>query len=205
MSDSSTGGPLLPEATPAPLEGEALLVFIQNFVVGITGLPGELVRPRWQAEPPVLPTQGDAWAAIGIASRISDAWPYVGHITDAQHPQGSDRLQRHEDLAVLCSFYDLGSTGRADEYASLLRDGLAIAQNREVLSRNGMGLIECGDMVTIPSLVKVRWLYRVDLPFGIRRNIVRDYPVLNIKEADITLKSQEGNSPVVTTEIIVNS
>lgn len=207
MTDSATGGPLLPAKPPAPtpLEGKALLQFLQSFVVGLTGLKGDMVRPRWQAEAPTLPTIGDAWAAIGVGTRKADAWPYVKHITDAAHPSGADQLQRHEELAVLCSFYDSGVSGLADFYASLLRDGLAIAQNREILQKAGMGLIAVEDMLPVPSLVKVQWLYRVDLPFGIRRAIVREYSVLNIEEVDVTIKAQFENLPVITRPLSIKS
>lgn len=203
--DSSTGGALLPNPPPAPtpLEGKALLQFIQAYVVGLTGLPGNMVRPRWQAEAPTLPTQGDVWAAVGIASRPADTWPFVGHVTDVASPEGADQLQRHEELKILASFYDMGVDGTADYYASLLRDGLAIAQNREVLSINGMGLGDVGDLISLPSQIKVRWLYRVDLDFSIRRNIVRRYPVLNIIEADVTVIGEEAQGPPIRVPLII--
>lgn len=196
---SATGGPLLPNPSPAPapLEGKALLTFLQNFVVGITGMPGAMVRPRWQSEPPNIPQDGNAWAAIGIMRRPSDDWPFIGHVTNTANPQGADQLQRHESLYLLASFYDDGVSGMADFYASLLRDGLAIDQNREILQTNGMGLIDCEEMLSVPSLIKVRWLYRVDLPFGIRRAIVREYPVLNVEEGVATVVAQESTSPII--------
>ena len=194
MTDSSTGGFLSPSASPAPLQGDGLNTFVQPIIVGLTGLPGALVRPAFQAEPPDIPDGGTAWAAFRYTSRKSDTYPYVGHNAD-----GSDTLRRHEIIDVLVSFYDLGSLGLADQYAALLRDGLAIAQNREPLTRAGMGFIGCGDLTAVPVILKQRWLYRVDLPFSIRREIVRVYPVLNLLTATATVTTDSGNSESIAT------
>lgn len=200
-NDSSTGGPLAPAAAPAPtpLEGQALLTFIQNWIVGIIGLPGDMVRPRWQPEPGNIPDAGDCWAAIGITRRPSDTYPYVAFVDDANPP--TYQMQRHEDLETLCSFYDLGSTGQADMYAALLRDGTAIPQNREPLRAGGFAFVSCGDITPVPSLLKSRWLYRVDLPLTLRREIDRNYPVLPVVEGDATLYANDGQNTLTRTII----
>src|ERR1039458_4174886 len=122
-----------------------------------------MVRPRWQPEPPDIPTAGEAWAALGVTSRPSDEYPYIKHDGAAEGGLGNDQMQRHETLTILTSFYDLGSTGLADYYAALFRDGMFIPQNREVLLLNGMGLVRTGELLTVPSLFKLRWMYQVDL------------------------------------------
>lgn len=198
---SATGGYLTPSAAPAPLEGQALNDFIQQWVVGITGLDGTMVRPRWQAEPPNIPTAGVAWAAIGITSRPSDTYPYVKHDPTGL---GSDELQRHETLNVLVSFYDLGTNGLADQYAALLHDGTAIPQNSEALGAADMKFIACGEPVTVPSLLKQRWLYRVDLPVELRRQITRIYAVENLLSAQGTLTANDAGNGVVTRDIGVS-
>jgi hypothetical protein len=190
--DSSTGGFLQPAAAPAPLEGQQLLDYIQEWFVNICGLPGNMVRPRWQAEPPDITQAGNCWMAFGITNRPSDQYPYVYHIPGGN---GSDNLQRHEQLEILTSFYDTGSTGLADQYAALLRDGTAIAQNREYLTNQGMNLVRAGNLLTVPSLLKLRWLYRVDLEIVIRRQIDRVYPVLNIESAEGDVYTDVGYPP----------
>ena len=177
---SSLGGYLLPAATPAPLEGQALLRFLQQVVVNITGLPGSMVRPRWQTAPADIPTAGVVWCAVGVMSRSSDTFPYVD---DSQvGPTGNGGVvKRHETLEVLCSFYDLGYSGQADNYAELLRDGLMIAQNREVFFLNSFGLIETTELMAVPALVKDRWLYRVDFKMRLRRRVDRSYNVQSIE------------------------
>lgn len=187
MNTSATGGYLLPDVPSPPLEGKALLQFLQAVVVGITGMDGTLVRPRWQAEPPNIPAADVAWCSFGIMGRSADTFPYVKHFGEDDINGGYDYLMRHEQLELLTSFYDLGVSGEADYYASILRDGLAIAQNREALYLGGFVLAYTGDLTPVPTLLKERWLYRIDFPFTLRRQIDRKYSVLNILSFQGTL------------------
>jgi hypothetical protein len=181
MSDSAVGGYLL--ASTTGLEGQDLQRFLQQWLVGMTGLDPTLVRPRWQPEPPNIPVETVAWLAFGIGNTSADVFPYVVHDPDLNDGQGGDRLQRHEEFDMLCSAYDLGSTGQADAVMSLLRDGTAISQNRDYLRSAGIALIEAGDMLSVPSLLMERWNYRVDMTLRLRRQIDREYPVFHILSA----------------------
>lgn len=187
---SATGGALLPAAAPAPLEGQALDRFLQQWVVGILGVDGSLVRPRWQAEPSNIPTEFTAWVAMGVTRRPSDTYPYVKHSSDGDH------LQRHEDLHILFSFYDTGVDGKADTLGALLRDGLSIPQNLELLTENNMGFVSCGEQVPAPVLLNERWLYRFDMEVVVRREVERIYPVGDIESASGTILRDDGAPPV---------
>lgn len=197
---SATGGFLQPGPVPAPLEGRALLRFFQQIIVGITGLNGTLVRPFFQTEPPDVPDAGDAWAAFKITRRPADEFAFVGRLPYGVE-DGNDHLQRHEELLILTTFYDTGSTGvsdndqLADYYCALLRDGLSIAQNREPLFLAGMGLAKVGEPVTVPAILKQRWQYRVDFEFSVRRQIDRVYPVETITSAQGTIYYDNGLPP----------
>lgn len=197
---SASGGYLLPASIPAPLEGQALLRFFQQIVVGVTNLDGTLVRPYWQTEPPDIPDEGEAWAAFKITRRPADEYPFVGRIP-SQPEDGADHLQRHEELDILATFYDTGSTGLdnsgglADYYASVLRDGLAVPQNRETLFLVGMGIAKIGTVVTVPIIFKKRWQNRVDFDFSVRRQIDRTYPVQTIKSAFGFIYTDTGLPP----------
>jgi hypothetical protein len=190
-NDSSTGGYLAPAVSPAPLEGAALLQFFQQIIVGVTGLPGDLVRPYWQTEPPNVPPAGTAWCAFRVDAQPSDEYPFVFRTS----ANDGDHLQRHETLNMLATFYDLGSGGEADANASLLRDGLAIAQNREVLVNAGMGLVRAGSLTTVPVILKLRWNYRVDLELVFRRQIDRVYPVDSLVGSEGTVNTDTGLPP----------
>ena len=199
-NSSASGGYLVPAASPAPLEDQALLRFFQQMVVGITGLPGNMVRPYWQAEPPDVPNAGVAWAAFKITKRPNDEYPFVGR-NPYGADDGADHLQRHELLEILTSFYDTGVTGvsnsggSADYYSALFRDGLAIAQNREPLFNIGYGLVRMGEPVTVPVIFKLRWQNRVDLEWAVRREIDRSYPVETLVAAQGDLYTDGGLPP----------
>jgi hypothetical protein len=163
---------------PMPvLEGQRLEDYIQQFIAGVSGLDGTMVRPRWQPEPPNIPDYGVNWAACGIVRhRPIGVYPAIIH-----HPDGDgyDEMQRHEELDILVSFYG----ANANEYANNLHNGLMIAQNYTVLSLVSMALVEISEGTHNPELIKERWWDRVDKPVILRRLIQRTYPVLNLLSA----------------------
>jgi hypothetical protein len=149
---------------------------VQQLVAAVTGLPGNLVRPAFQSEPPGIVDNATAWAAVQCMTRPGDTFPQI------TYDGANSVLHRHEQIDVLASFYDLGTNGQADYYAALLRDGLAIPVNTEILTLNGMGLISCGDLTAVPTLLKQLWNYRVDCPFSLRREAIRSYATPSIQK-----------------------
>lgn len=183
---SATGGFLSPLSTLPPLiEGQALNRFLQPALVALTGLPATLVIPGNQAEPPNPPTAGNAWCCFFYERLDSDIFPYIGHEIDS-FGNGYDQLQRHEQWSVKCDFYDLGTNGLASFYTALLRDNLAIPQNREFLFPQNFNLKSVGNIEIIPVVFKQRWQYRERLTWFLKRNMVRNYPVLNINSGQFS-------------------
>lgn len=175
---SATGGYLVPAA--APLSDDALNDFMQAIIVGITALPGAMVRARWQAEPPNIPGHNEDWAAVGITSSRPDTYGYEGDYSASHIPTAS-----HETFDLACSFYG----PNAQRSATLLREGLRIGQNREALLLAGMGLVSSTDPQRTPQLLKEKWWNRFDLTVTIKREIRLSYPVLNILSAAGTISS----------------
>lgn len=194
MTDSSTGGVLVPAVAPAPLEGQTFDRFLQQVIAGILAIDSKLVRPRWQAEPPNMPPSGTNWVAIGVTLYRGDAFAAVVHSAASN---GSDTVFRQEEVEVLTSFYGPD----AANYASLLREGLSIAQNREVLGASDVALVDVGDIIPAPSLFNERWQFRVDMTVYLRRAIRRTYPVLNLLSAEGSLTTD--TDPPLTEPIVV--
>lgn len=177
---SATGGYLQPGTTPTPLEGQSLEDFLQQVFSGIVGLSGDLVRPRWQQQPPNLPDISTDWMAYGITRHVPEAFAYDEHDGSGL---GTDYTARHEVLELLLSFYG----PNADANAALLSDGFQVPQNREAMQLVGMGLVATGDIRLAPEMLKNQWLRRVDMEVTLRRQIRRSYPVLSLVAAQGTI------------------
>lgn len=194
MNTSATGGYLLPYNVPAPLEGQDLFRFLQQIFVGITGMPGTAFFPRWQF-PDVVNLPTTVWAAFGIVKRSNPKFSYQRHVPQSGSDPEHDEFQTHETLEILVSFYS--PDGTADYYAALLRDGLYIPQNLAILNTQNASLVDTGDLRTVPSLVKERWLYRVDLPVRIRRQIVRWYAIQDLVAASVTVNNESFTTTIL--------
>lgn len=160
-------------ATYNPPEGDAFIDILQPAVIGIVGLAGKFVRPLWQIDPPILPGPAVDWCAIGMRNFKPDSDAVVT-------TSGEDGLlQRNESGELLASFY--GPTGERN--CGLLRDGLQIPFNREVLRGQGITIQAEGDTLHVPELIDDRWYDRHDITFTIGREIRRAYRILSFISA----------------------
>lgn len=184
-NSSATGGYLTPDATPSPIEDAALDAAFQKAIVGITALPGNMVRPRWQEKPPKQPEPSVNWCAFGVTSQIPDAGPHIQHVSA---DPGNDTLRRHEEIDVLATFYG----PLAKQYAAILRDGFGIPQNIEELKASGIAFIDAGDIRPVPELVNQQWIRRADIQLRFRRAVTRSYAIRNILAADAHLFDDTG-------------
>ena len=176
---SATGGPLAP--TGAPASDDALDDVLQALVVGIVGLPGDLVRPRFQAKPPRQPEPEIDWCAIGVVNTESDAGPAIVH-DPAGGPDGHGQtnLSRHAEIDVLVSFYGPHSCGNAE----ILRDGLTIAQNLENVL---LKFINSGTIRRVPDQVNAGWVSRHDMVLKFRQKTERSYQIMNFVETPFSV------------------
>lgn len=216
-NDSSTGGALSPigpvqlvgsgpvqlvgsgpvtlygAGAPPPLEDDALDDFFQALVVSLIGIPGQFVRPRFQQDPPALPPVGTNWAAVGVSpDRHAD---FAGAFVHEDVGEGQDRLIRHETFSVLASFYGPNAGGNA----ALLRDSLAVPQNREVLFLAQMALADVSQLTRAPSLEKNKWLNRWDVTLTIRRAVERTFAVLSLESVGVTITAETSAGTLTST------
>lgn len=190
-NDSSTGGYLLPADALAPEEDAELDALFQDAVRNITGLPGSLVRPRWQENPPKQPEPGVDWCAIGVMVQEPDAGPALIQEGDGS---GATRSERHEEIEVLATFYG----PHRSAFAGKLRDGIGIPQNMEALQTSAIGFVGCGPIRAAPERVNQQWIRRSDMLLRFRRKATRRYEVRNIAAADIHLFDDTHIDEVIT-------
>lgn len=185
---SATGGVLLPASNPA--DDDALDTIIQANVSQLTGLAGANVRPRWQASVPKQPDPTVDWCAIGVltAEPDADAWMAL----DPANPLQS-LYYRHESIEYLASFYGPNSK----KNSALLRDGLEIDQNREILAANAIAFVACGTLRAVPEFVNQQWIKRTDMTIDFRRKVTRTYQVLSLLYGSVVLTTDSGISATI--------
>lgn len=193
-NDSTAAGYLTPPAGPVGTQDNAFEDFLHDVFAGLLGMTGDLIRPRWQLEPANMPdfSTGD-WMSFGIMDINPDQYAYVNHIPDSN---GSDEIQLNEDVTVLISTYG----PNAMKNLKLIRLGLQVDQNREVLRTNQVGLTSFSRMRAAPSLVNDRYLHRWDMEMFLRRLDRATYTVENLVSVSETLNLQ-GSVNLITTSL----
>lgn len=187
MADSSTGGYLQPQAAQPP-EDDALANQLQSAIVGITGLDGTLVRPRWQLVPPKQPEPGTNWASVGVEWADPDDSPSIQHYPNMNGGLGADVYVMHESLNILASFY--GPNGQG--FASIFRDGLRMPQNMEQLRLQNLSIIDTSEIRATSELINQQWVRRYDIPIRMRRKVQRQYSILNLLSGQYTIKGADS-------------
>lgn len=197
MNNSSTGGPLVPTSA-APAYDDAFDGLLHDLIVGVVGLPGDMVRPRWQPVTPKQPEPTVDWCAIGVMdSRPLSITANTRHDPAANAGLGGDNQTTWEWVNVLASFYGPHAQGNA----ALFHDGLRVDQNREALFLAGVSLQTIGHRRNASSIysqqVAVR---RIDAEVEFTRAIHRSYAVYNLVQAPIALTYQAGGGNRKVTE-----
>lgn len=186
-TDSSVAGYLLPVA-PHPVYSSLLDRVLHDVIAGATGIAApDLVRPRWQPEPPPIPQYTVNWVAFGVTRVERDVFAHT------QHVEETDVLTRTELLTVLCSFYGPA----AQDNASRLEDCLEIGQNRDALAAANTAMVSCGATTTVPVQLHNIWTMRVDMPVTLRRLVTRTFPVRSLASpSGGVLDNEEYTTPI---------
>lgn len=171
MSSSATGGYISPSGVV--LYDQQLEDIFQAFIVGVSGLPSDMVRPRWQKVPPPMPDVGVDWVAFAVKVVKPENSPAFMQDTD------STTAIRHEELDLFFSFY--GNNGQS--FANILKDGLAIPQNIAQLRTQKIKYVECGEITSAPDFLNNQYVHRYDLVATFRRQTERTYEVLTFTSA----------------------
>jgi hypothetical protein len=191
-NDSTTGGYIV-DVPPPPATVEDLQSALQQAVAGLAGLPGSLVRPRWQPVPPAQPPVDVTWVSIGVTMVEADEYPYLLHVggvtlAGATAP-GYTIMQRHQTITVVTTFYG----PQADALAAQVRDAFYVPQNYENLFPVGLKLRTIHDLQRAPELMNQQYVDRADLRMEFRAMIERVYPIRDLDGADFTINTDQGS------------
>jgi len=176
MADSTKDG-YVPASGVVPSD-QSLEDIFQGLIADITSLPGQMVRPRWQDEPPPVPGIKENWCAFGIKATRSDDGPYF-----KQNNENMDNI-RHESIELLLSFY--GPQGQ--HFANLFKDGLAIPQNIAQIRAHKIKFTGCGEVITAPDFLNNQYVHRYDLSATFNRKVERSYAVKTFLDYEIKTK-----------------
>jgi hypothetical protein len=188
MSGTSTkAGYLTPTVAggQAPYDQE-LEDIIHDIIMGITSLPPQYIRPFFQDEPPVQPPAYVDWIAFNITTYPITQYPQIEQLGS---PPG-DTLSMHEDIKVLTSSYG-PNAGRT---MAILRAGLYIAQNRDMIKAALLNFVDTAPPLRIPDLVNVQFINRIDMTINLRRKTSNTYAVQPLDQ------TQLANNPIISIE-----
>jgi hypothetical protein len=196
-ANSSTVGYIKPQTpNPPPFGKLSFEQFLQTVFVGVSGLPGDLVRPKWQVNPPAQPDILVDWLAIGLAEDDADTFTYSG-VDD----NGNNQFMRMEALAVQCTFYGPNSL----DYMRIVRDGLQLGQNREALQKALMDFVNTSKGMRVPDLVNERWVNRWEMTAYFRRQDMRVYPILDFVSGSGSVIINNPGKGTITESVSIDS
>lgn len=187
-ASSAERGFLWPRFIALPTEGQDLDDFMQQYVAGISGIDVDLVRSRFQDEPPNYPATA-TWAATGVVENEPvPGWAYIEH--QGANSTGRDYVQEQETFTLLTSFYGPDADARERQFTT----GVQVPQNREILQLNAMGLVDRGTRTVVPRLINMKWRRRVDRRVRFTRLVREAYPVLNVLNVTFTAEADTGQT-----------
>lgn len=178
VSDSRSAGYLAPLSIDHPQNDGDLDAIIQAWVRDMTGLPGDLVRPRWQSTPPPAPPQDVNWVSLGCQQQVLNDYHYMGQV-DAD----TALLQRHETMEYLFTWYGANASGLSIGF----RDRAMVTQNRDYIESFGIKLMHIGNANNTPLLVNEVYRPRCDQPVHFRRQIDTLFPIKSLLSAPFVI------------------
>jgi hypothetical protein len=181
-----------------PVNDDALTDILQAWLVGLSGLPGCMVRPWWQVEPPQQPDIEENWIAIGIGDSDRDFDTYSAHVAGNNVPDprvpGYNVTYRNQTLTIHVRSYGKDAQGNADA----IWNNAQISQNRALLLQQGFALVRVEKPTVGTDIVKERWVPVWDFDMRLRRAVSLQYPIDDFASAGVTV-TLDTDPPLVET------
>ena len=193
-TDSTTPGYLGP-LPPEPLYDRALEDMFQGVIRGLTGLPGNLVRPRWQPDPPNQPAVDVTWLAFGVTVGSLQWNAYQKFDPTLDPPNGAYVVEGAEELRLNLSFYGPGGKALLGRFAA----GIQLDQNLEELRTQNIKFVGLSASINLPALLKEMWTLRTDMSVTFTRWGTRTYPIKSLVSAIGGLNNEFYVEPISVT------
>lgn len=166
-------------ATSKPIEGQALRRAIQQWLAGVTGLHGAMVRPRFQKNAPPWPDNEVNWLAFNESNRT---------------PIGNNFQRDTLTLSHVSVEFTIRTYGpEAAGIASDLRDGCQLGNNRDQLRQYGFGFTKISPAVMLGD-EDPNGEYRDcwQMTLTLQREEIRDYNLDQFMGASGTIRTDTG-------------
>lgn len=183
---------LTPTATATPA-GQDFRRLLQQVLVGLSGLPGALVRPSWQRDPAPSPGTDVRWLALRVTTEDGGSDAIV-----TQRDDGAD-FERMERVSLAVTAYGPES----ETFAGEVRDGFFLPPNRYALRSEGIAFQGVGPVMHVPELFNDQWLDRSDFVVTLERVVKRSYRILPIASVRGTIYGH-GPDPTLTSTFEVD-
>ncbi|MXF49430.1 hypothetical protein GR294_23330 [Raoultella sp. Lac2] len=172
MSNDSTEPGYLTPVGDAPDYDKDLEKQLSRWVRGVTGMPVNMVLPRFTDPQPKIPVNGETWCGFNFATLSRPGMPANTQVSDEQSEQWS-----WENIQALFCFYGPGGSAMATRF----RDGMFIEQNSDTFRRiSGLSLVDAGEIRNLPELINNQWVRRYDLTVTLSRKNTRTYNVKSV-------------------------
>lgn len=193
-NSSATGGALLPTVVAGSF-GTAFNKLMHDWLLGLTGLTGNYIMPRWQLIPPNIPnSETTDWMTFGITRKKRLGTDYRVHFSNSSFPLGGNQSTRWEKFWLLCSMYGPNQ----DLTETKISQGIFEPQNSESLLANYIRPISTNETVIVPELIKSVWITHWDLEIEFIRAVVLDYNINDLTSATGQLKTDTGLTETIT-------
>jgi len=177
-NDSTTRGYLTPVGD-APLYDLDLEQQVSQWILGITGLPAEVVFIQRLDPQGQVPQSGVTWCEFSISVVPRDNMPATVQVSETESQQWG-----WEDAQIHLFFYGPRGAGTV----AMFRDGLWIEQNnRELYLNTGFALQDTGTITNIPILINDIWVRRYDFTVFLSRKIIRTYAIKSVLDSNVTI------------------
>ena len=169
--------------TSEPIYGDELDTLVQGIVRDLSGLTGDLVRPRWQPDPPRTPPLDVTWLAVAVTDIRRD---YGRQITCSY-------IAHHEDVDVLVTAYG----PRSMNVLTRVESGPRIPHNNAIIEAQGLYFKSSTSIIPIPERINNQWLKRYDITMTFRRRVEVEYDIGCFEDVEVNVQGEHTNSSEV--------